>query len=226
MYGTLGCRVCGTCMAYACTPRRWVRTKELDFSWRLCRLVCPLPWSHGPARSSKMPRLPLPLLAPRFAALTQPPAQIKLQPIRRPRISDNQTRRRFLCPSQPFCSSSSPGFIATPRRVAHSIPKRIPNADWPYLYHGFDKMAHLDPYFKQVDDLQNTFIERLREAVAIPSISSEDQRRPDVVKVCMPAVYKAIIARVSRLNTASDCGLDGTLACRADQGSWWHCRAP
>jgi Cys-Gly metallodipeptidase DUG1 len=46
-------------------------------------------------------------------------------------------------------------------------------------------MAHLDPYFKQVDDLQSNFIERLREAVAIPSISSEDQRRPDVVKVRM-----------------------------------------
>ncbi|KAI4629509.1 Cys-Gly metallodipeptidase [Alternaria ethzedia] len=44
-------------------------------------------------------------------------------------------------------------------------------------------MAHLDPYFKQVDALQGNFIERLREAVAIPSISSEDQRRPDVVKM-------------------------------------------
>jgi Cys-Gly metallodipeptidase DUG1 len=45
-------------------------------------------------------------------------------------------------------------------------------------------MPHLDSYFKQVDSLQDTFIERLREAVAIPSISSEDKRRPDVVKVC------------------------------------------
>jgi len=44
-------------------------------------------------------------------------------------------------------------------------------------------MAHLDPYFQQVDSLQDHFIERLREAVAIPSISSEDERRPDVVKV-------------------------------------------
>jgi Cys-Gly metallodipeptidase DUG1 len=43
-------------------------------------------------------------------------------------------------------------------------------------------MPHLDPYFKQVDSLQDKFIERLREAVAIPSISSEDERRPDVVK--------------------------------------------
>jgi Cys-Gly metallodipeptidase DUG1 len=45
-------------------------------------------------------------------------------------------------------------------------------------------MANLDGYFKEVDGLQDTFIERLREAVAIPSISSEDGRRPDVVKVC------------------------------------------
>ena len=84
-------------------------------------------------------------------------------------------------------------------------------------------MAHLDPYFKQVDDLQNTFIERLREAVAIPSISSEDQRRPDVVKVCMLAVDKPVTARASLQNTASDNVLDGTLARRPDQGSWWHC---
>tara|TARA_R110002003_G_scaffold103_7_gene8155 strand:- start:24259 stop:24402 length:144 start_codon:yes stop_codon:yes gene_type:complete len=47
-------------------------------------------------------------------------------------------------------------------------------------------MPHLDSYFKAVDGLQNKFIERLREAVAIPSISSEDQRRPDVVKVHLP----------------------------------------
>jgi Cys-Gly metallodipeptidase DUG1 len=44
-------------------------------------------------------------------------------------------------------------------------------------------MANLDSYFQQVDSLQDKFIDRLREAVAIPSISSEDQRRPDVVKV-------------------------------------------
>lgn len=44
-------------------------------------------------------------------------------------------------------------------------------------------MPHLEPYFKQVDSLQDHFIQRLREAVAIPSISSEDARRPDVVKV-------------------------------------------
>ncbi|KAJ4304816.1 Cys-Gly metallodipeptidase [Kalmusia sp. IMI 367209] len=44
-------------------------------------------------------------------------------------------------------------------------------------------MPHLDPFFKQVDTLQDKFIDRLKEAVAIPSISSEDERRPDVVKM-------------------------------------------
>jgi len=41
----------------------------------------------------------------------------------------------------------------------------------------------LDKYFKEVDNLAESFIERLRKAVAIPSVSSEDERRPDVVKV-------------------------------------------
>ncbi|OAA69583.1 glutamate carboxypeptidase [Cordyceps fumosorosea ARSEF 2679] len=46
------------------------------------------------------------------------------------------------------------------------------------------KMApSLDGYFKQVDDLADAFIERLRKAVAIPSISAEDARRPDVVRM-------------------------------------------
>ena len=44
-------------------------------------------------------------------------------------------------------------------------------------------MPQLDGYFKQVDELSGHFIERLRKAVAIPSISAEDARRPDVVKM-------------------------------------------
>jgi Cys-Gly metallodipeptidase DUG1 len=47
-------------------------------------------------------------------------------------------------------------------------------------------MPHLDPVFEQVDNLQEKFIKRLEEAVAIPSISSEDDRRPDVIKVHKP----------------------------------------
>lgn len=41
----------------------------------------------------------------------------------------------------------------------------------------------LDGYFKQVDDLSDSFIERLRKAVAIPSISADEARRPDVVRM-------------------------------------------
>ncbi|KPI44423.1 Cys-Gly metallodipeptidase dug1 [Cyphellophora attinorum] len=41
----------------------------------------------------------------------------------------------------------------------------------------------LDPYFKQVDSLADTFIDRLRKAVAIPSVSAEEERRPDVVRM-------------------------------------------
>jgi Cys-Gly metallodipeptidase DUG1 len=41
----------------------------------------------------------------------------------------------------------------------------------------------LDGYFSQVDALSEHFIERLRAAVAIPSISAEDDRRPDVVRM-------------------------------------------
>ena len=43
--------------------------------------------------------------------------------------------------------------------------------------------AQLDSFFTQVDGLTEHFIERLRKAVAIPSISAEDERRPDVVRM-------------------------------------------
>ncbi|KAB5525567.1 hypothetical protein GE09DRAFT_1065104 [Coniochaeta sp. 2T2.1] len=41
----------------------------------------------------------------------------------------------------------------------------------------------LDGFFKQVDDLSDHFIERLRKAVAIPSISADESRRPDVFRM-------------------------------------------
>lgn len=50
--------------------------------------------------------------------------------------------------------------------------------------HQAQKMApQLDGYFKQVDSLSDHFIERLRKAVAIPSISADEERRPDVVRM-------------------------------------------
>ncbi|KAK2068843.1 hypothetical protein P8C59_003459 [Phyllachora maydis] len=41
----------------------------------------------------------------------------------------------------------------------------------------------LDGYFKQVDSMADHFIDRLRQAVAIPSVSAEPARRPDVVRM-------------------------------------------
>ncbi|GAB1211099.1 hypothetical protein ATERTT37_000211 [Aspergillus terreus] len=41
----------------------------------------------------------------------------------------------------------------------------------------------LEPFFKQVDDLSGSFIDRLRKAVAIPSISAQDENRPDVFRM-------------------------------------------
>ncbi|KAI9789113.1 MAG: hypothetical protein M1816_006363 [Peltula sp. TS41687] len=41
----------------------------------------------------------------------------------------------------------------------------------------------LDAYLKQVDNLSDHFIERLRKAVAIPSVSSESDRRNDVFRM-------------------------------------------
>ena len=47
----------------------------------------------------------------------------------------------------------------------------------------------LDGYFKQVDSLAESFVERLRKAVAIPSVSADDERREDVVRVCLSVLY-------------------------------------
>ena len=56
---------------------------------------------------------------------------------------------------------------------------------WPYLYSpkNTSMAPQLEPYFKQVDSLAEQFIDRLRSAVAIPSVSADEERRPDVVKV-------------------------------------------
>lgn len=105
---------------------------------------------------------------------------------------------RALSSSFLISSSSSTASSPTPTTTGSSVPARRPHSTipsvpqrrsdkaWPYLYKDFDEMAHLDPYFKQVDGLAEGFIERLRQAVAIPSISSEDARRPDVVKASIP----------------------------------------
>lgn len=84
--------------------------------------------------------------------------------------------------------SSSLRFISQSPSIPKSLPFSRTYADWqrvwPYLYSPRKTMPpQLDSYFKQVDDLADSFIDRLRKAVAIPSVSAEDERRPDVVKV-------------------------------------------
>lgn len=74
----------------------------------------------------------------------------------------------------------------TTRRTWSSLSPRLSTSGpvWPYLYSSKRIMApQLDAFFKQVDSLTDHFIDRLREAVAIPSVSADDERRPDVVKV-------------------------------------------
>lgn len=124
---------------------------------------------------------------PRFASLLQHRA-VKLAPSRLTRPSCLPILSAFgtsISSRRTFASSSTRlRFLATPQRQDRYTPPRIPDAPWPYLYRQYDNMApQLDSFFKQVDDLQGKFIERLGEAVAIPSISSEDHRRPDVIKV-------------------------------------------
>ncbi|KAL9611577.1 MAG: hypothetical protein Q9167_003796 [Letrouitia subvulpina] len=48
----------------------------------------------------------------------------------------------------------------------------------------------LDNYFIQVDNLSDQFIDRLRNAVAIPSVSADEERRPDVVKMSKFLVHE------------------------------------
>ncbi|KAK4200882.1 hypothetical protein QBC40DRAFT_279053 [Triangularia verruculosa] len=103
---------------------------------------------------------------------------------------------RYRSLSRPFRLSTtislSRSFTTLPppsntRSRTHARPQL--QSSRPYLTeairnHQARKMApQLDGYFKQVDDMSDAFIERLRQAVAIPSISSEAARRPDVVRM-------------------------------------------
>lgn len=43
----------------------------------------------------------------------------------------------------------------------------------------------LDSFFQQVDTMAESFIDRLAKAVAIPSVSADDDKRGEVVRVCV-----------------------------------------
>lgn len=164
-----------------------------------------------------MPRLPLlrrpplltqsparfALLGPPSLTLPSPPCITALKALRffsspaatNSRPAPSSTRIRSFVTSSP--SPTSRAFTSTPHR--RKPPERV----WPYLYKDYDAMPHLEPYFKQVDSLQDKFIERLREAVGIPSISSEDERRPDVVRASYKAVERDMAHKLILLRWAS-----------------------
>ncbi|KAL8329688.1 hypothetical protein RB597_005119 [Gaeumannomyces tritici] len=81
--------------------------------------------------------------------------------------------------------------LPSPRDTAEHCRRITSNSTQtrPYLTdairtHQARKMApKLDSFFSQVDSLSDAFIERLRAAVAIPSVSSDAARRPDVVRM-------------------------------------------
>ena len=86
------------------------------------------------------------------------------------------------------CFRSSSTYSTSPRsrRFASKAFLDAKTPAWPYIYRAkaSEAMApQLDAYFKQVDTDAEHFIERLRKAVAIPSVSADGERRPDVVKV-------------------------------------------
>ncbi|KLU87230.1 cytosolic non-specific dipeptidase, variant [Magnaporthiopsis poae ATCC 64411] len=97
------------------------------------------------------------------------------------------------------CSSIRPSLdrstaATLPRDVVEHCRRRITSSNTqaqarPYLTnairtHQARKMApQLDSFFSQVDSLSEAFIQRLRAAVAIPSVSSDAARRPDVVRM-------------------------------------------
>ncbi|KAI1274011.1 cytosolic non-specific dipeptidase [Xylaria sp. FL0933] len=66
------------------------------------------------------------------------------------------------------CAVSARRTYLTPAIQAHQARKMAPQ---------------LDGYFAEVDKLSNHFIDRLAKAVAIPSVSSDASRRPDVVRM-------------------------------------------
>jgi hypothetical protein len=82
-------------------------------------------------------------------------------------------------PSLPFPTH----IVIRSRPLSSSTKLRATKPVWPYLYSNNIMAPQLESHFKQVDAIADHFIQRLADAVAIPSVSAEDDRRPDVVRV-------------------------------------------
>ncbi|OJD12802.1 hypothetical protein AJ78_06659 [Emergomyces pasteurianus Ep9510] len=108
-------------------------------------------------------------------------------------ISSSLQARRYFSLNKSFSSSSSFSLLSPPRLFALRTtiqqqlhPPLTARIHKRTFYANIDdpKMApQLEPFFKEVDNLQDHFIDRLRKAVAIPSISAQDENRGDVVKM-------------------------------------------
>lgn len=86
-------------------------------------------------------------------------------------------------PSRNIVAVRSPS-VRAPFRRQPQPPSYRPYLTDSIRAHQARKMApQLDGYFQKVDAMSDAFIERLRQAVAIPSVSSEAARRPDVVRM-------------------------------------------
>ncbi|KAK4173243.1 hypothetical protein QBC36DRAFT_336237 [Triangularia setosa] len=121
-----------------------------------------------------MPRTPL---SPSVSLILSSAPRYRLlgRPLRLSTTSP--TSRSFI--TRPFLSNTASRTQARPQ-----LQSSRPYLTEAIRNHQARKMApQLDGYFKQVDDMSDAFIERLRQAVAIPSISSEAARRPDVVRM-------------------------------------------
>ncbi|KAJ4302489.1 hypothetical protein N0V88_002635 [Collariella sp. IMI 366227] len=110
-------------------------------------------------------------------------------------LVSSRSARCFFSKKPPFlnrvprCTITTAHSPSAPRRTPQQLRLQHALSSRPYLTdairnHQSRKMApQLDGYFQQVDSLSDAFIERLRQAVAIPSVSSEAARRPDVVRM-------------------------------------------
>ncbi|EPS44675.1 hypothetical protein H072_1331 [Dactylellina haptotyla CBS 200.50] len=102
-------------------------------------------------------------------------------------------RARATSPTPTPSSSAPPALSLSPHhtriliRAAHSSHARftVPNGITKGFYYSTQNKMPVDlsGYYAQVDALEEKFIDRLRKAVAIPSVSAEPERRPDVVKM-------------------------------------------
>ncbi|KAJ5118535.1 Cys-Gly metallodipeptidase dug1 [Penicillium atrosanguineum] len=87
-----------------------------------------------------------------------------------------------LFPSR-ISSLVKPGHSLLSRFSSHG-PRPFASRRFFYGYISDTKMApQLEPFFKQVDSSSETFIDRLRKAVAIPSVSAQDENRKDVFRM-------------------------------------------